>query len=90
MSRDRKGLERILQSDRDLLRRLRQQGMTYAQECSDLGCKGTGTTQVLNWVVRRGVKPDTSAVQNGEGKVWIVTEIGGETEVPREVATGRW
>jgi glycosyltransferase involved in cell wall biosynthesis len=46
-----------LESDRDLLSRLRQQGMTYARESLTWDAKAHATTQVLNWAARRGVKP---------------------------------
>ena len=49
-----------LRSNRDLLSRLRRQGMTYAQECLTWDAKAQRTTQVLNWAVRRGRKPDLS------------------------------
>jgi len=56
-------MEKILAdlgSDRDLLDRLRRQGMTYARECLTWDAKAQRTTQVLNWAVRRGPKPDLS------------------------------
>lgn len=43
--------------NRDLLNRLRQQGMTYAREHLTWDAKAQSTTLVLNWVVRRGPKP---------------------------------
>jgi glycosyltransferase involved in cell wall biosynthesis len=46
-----------LECNRDLLSRLRQQGMTYARECLTWDAKAQATTQVLNWAARRGVKP---------------------------------
>jgi glycosyltransferase involved in cell wall biosynthesis len=46
-----------LASNRDVLIRLRQQGMTYARECLTWDAKAQATTQVLNWAVHRGVKP---------------------------------
>jgi len=48
---------RNLASNRDLLNRLRQQGMSYASERLTWDAKAQATTQVLNWVVRRGPKP---------------------------------
>jgi glycosyltransferase involved in cell wall biosynthesis len=42
----------------ELVERLRKQGMTYARECLTWEAKALSTTQVLNWVVRRGPKPD--------------------------------
>ena len=47
-----------LASDRDLLNRLRKQGMSYARECLTWEAKAYSTSQVLNWAVRRGPKPD--------------------------------
>lgn len=46
-----------LAGNRELLNRLRQQGMSYARECLTWDAKAQRTTQVLNWVVRRGPKP---------------------------------
>ena len=54
-------MERILTdlaANRDLLNRLRQQGMSYARECLTWDAKAQSTTRVLNWAVRRGPKPD--------------------------------
>ena len=54
-------MEKILASlaqDRDLLNRLRQQGMRYARERLTWDAKAQSTTGVLNWVLRRGPKPD--------------------------------
>jgi glycosyltransferase involved in cell wall biosynthesis len=48
----------LLEADRDLLCELRQRGMTYARECLTWEAKAQATTQVLNWVVGRGPKPD--------------------------------
>ncbi len=47
-----------LAGNRDLLNRLRQQGMSYARERLTWDAKAQSTTQVLNWAVRRGPKPD--------------------------------
>jgi glycosyltransferase involved in cell wall biosynthesis len=47
-----------LAKDRDLLNRLRQGGISYARECLTWDAKAQRTTQVLNWVVRQGPKPD--------------------------------
>jgi glycosyltransferase involved in cell wall biosynthesis len=47
-----------LAKDRELLSRLRQQGMIFARECLTWDAKAQATTQVLNWVVGRGPKPD--------------------------------
>jgi glycosyltransferase involved in cell wall biosynthesis len=54
-------IEKILDGlarDRDLLGRLRQQGMAYARECLTWEAKAQRTSQVLNWAVRRAPKPD--------------------------------
>ncbi len=47
-----------LAANRNLLVRLRQQGMCYARECLTWDAKAEATTQVLNWAVGRGPKPD--------------------------------
>jgi glycosyltransferase involved in cell wall biosynthesis len=47
-----------LEGNRDLIYRLRQQGMCYARQCLTWDAKAQATTQVLNWVVGRGPKPD--------------------------------
>jgi glycosyltransferase involved in cell wall biosynthesis len=47
-----------LAANRQLLNRLRQQGMSYARECLTWDAKAQATTQVLNWAVGRGPKPD--------------------------------
>jgi glycosyltransferase involved in cell wall biosynthesis len=54
-------MERILRDlagNRNLLDRLRQQGMSYARECLTWDAKAQATSQVLHWVVRQGPKPD--------------------------------
>jgi glycosyltransferase involved in cell wall biosynthesis len=47
-----------LAGNRDLLNRLRQQGMSYARECLTWDAKAQITSQVLNWAVGQGSKPD--------------------------------
>src|SRR4029077_2291085 len=47
-----------LASNRDLLNRVRQKGISYARERLTWDAKAQSTTQVLNWVVRRGPKPN--------------------------------
>ncbi len=47
-----------LAANRDLLNRLREQGMSYARERLTWDAKAQSTTRVLNWAVRRGPKPD--------------------------------
>jgi glycosyltransferase involved in cell wall biosynthesis len=49
---------RDLAGNRDLLNRLRQRGMSYARECLTWDAKAQSTSEVLNWVVGRGSKPD--------------------------------
>jgi glycosyltransferase involved in cell wall biosynthesis len=46
-----------LASNRELLNRLREQGMSYARECLTWDAKAERTTRVLNWVSGRGPKP---------------------------------
>jgi glycosyltransferase involved in cell wall biosynthesis len=47
-----------LAHDRSLLERLRQQGMAYARERLTWDGKAQDTSRVLQWVLRRGPKPD--------------------------------
>jgi glycosyltransferase involved in cell wall biosynthesis len=47
-----------LAHDRPLLERLRKQGMAYARERLTWDAKAQDTTQILNWVLQRGAKPD--------------------------------
>jgi len=47
-----------LANDRDLVNRLRCQGMSYARECLTWDAKAERTTRVLNWAVGRAPKPD--------------------------------
>jgi glycosyltransferase involved in cell wall biosynthesis len=47
-----------LAQDRDLLNRLRQQGMSYARESLTWDAKAQILTRILTWAVRRGPKPD--------------------------------
>jgi glycosyltransferase involved in cell wall biosynthesis len=47
-----------LASDRSLLERLRQQGMSYARERLTWDAKAQATTRVLHWAVKQGPKPD--------------------------------
>jgi glycosyltransferase involved in cell wall biosynthesis len=54
-------MERILNdlaANRDLLYRLRRQGLSYAKECLTWDAKAYSTALVLHWVVGRGPKPD--------------------------------
>jgi glycosyltransferase involved in cell wall biosynthesis len=47
-----------LAEDRGVLSRLRRQGMSYVRERLTWDAKAESTTQILNWVSRRGPKPD--------------------------------
>jgi glycosyltransferase involved in cell wall biosynthesis len=47
-----------LAHDRDRLERLRRQGMAYVRECLTWDAKAQAVTRVLDWVSRRGPKPD--------------------------------
>lgn len=49
-----------LEGNRDLLNRLRQQGISYARERLTWEAKALSTTRVLNWAVGRGPKPELS------------------------------
>jgi glycosyltransferase involved in cell wall biosynthesis len=49
---------RDLAGNRDLLNRLRQQGMSYVRERLTWDAKAESVTWVLNWAVRQGPKPD--------------------------------
>src|SRR5215472_15478267 len=54
-------MEKILMElahNRDRLEQLRRQGIAYVQECLTWEAKAKSITQVLNWAVRRGPKPD--------------------------------
>jgi hypothetical protein len=54
-------MEKILANlagNRDLLNRLRQQGVSYARERLTWDAKAQDTTRVLEWAVRQGPKPD--------------------------------
>jgi hypothetical protein len=47
-----------LANNRERLEQLRRQGMAYVRECLTWDAKAQAVTQVLNWVVRPGPKPD--------------------------------
>ena len=51
------GILTELANNRDLLGRLRRNGMTYARERLTWDAKAAATTEVLNWVVNRAPKP---------------------------------
>jgi starch synthase len=54
-------MEKILASlaqDRDLLNRLRQQGMSYARERLTWDAKAQTLTAIIRWVLRQGPKPN--------------------------------
>jgi glycosyltransferase involved in cell wall biosynthesis len=44
--------------DRNLVDRLRMEGMAYARECLTWEAKAEDTTRILRWVLRMGPKPD--------------------------------
>jgi len=48
----------ILADDRNLLNRLRQEGVSYARENFTWEAKARSTTGILNWAIGRGAKPD--------------------------------
>jgi glycosyltransferase involved in cell wall biosynthesis len=75
-----------LAGNRELLRRLRLQGMTYAQECLTWEAKAKSSTQVLNWVVGRGPKPDLPPSRMARVKCAVDLEDSGEASVLRDVA----
>lgn len=50
-----------LAENRDLLNRLRKQGMSYAREHLTWDAKALSTTEVLNWAVGRSPKPNLPA-----------------------------
>lgn len=54
-------IERILRNlagDRNLLERLRQQGMSYAQECLTWDAKAQALTTIMRWALRQSPKPN--------------------------------
>jgi glycosyltransferase involved in cell wall biosynthesis len=54
-------MDRILTElahNRDRLEQLRRQGMVYARECLTWDAKAQAVTRVLDWVSKRGPKPD--------------------------------
>jgi glycosyltransferase involved in cell wall biosynthesis len=77
-----------LASNRELLKRLRRQGMTYAEECLTWEAKAKSSTQVLNWVVGRGPKPDLPASRMARVKCVLDPETGSEARSLHDVAAG--
>ena len=60
-------MEKILTelvNNREHLEQLRRQGMAYARERLTWDAKAWDTTQVLNWAVRQGPKPDLPPPKN--------------------------
>lgn len=54
-------IEKILANlagDRDLLNRLRQQGMSYARECLTWDAKAQVLTAIMRWALRQGPRPN--------------------------------
>jgi hypothetical protein len=60
-----------LANDRELLERLRQQGMRYARECLSWDWKAQVTSQILAWAVGQGPKPDLQPPQDTVAKTVI-------------------
>jgi len=75
-----------LAGDRELLLRLRRQGMTYARECLTWEAKAKSSTQVLNWVVGRGPKPDLPPSRMARVRCVIEEENSGDGSVLSDVA----
>jgi glycosyltransferase involved in cell wall biosynthesis len=63
-----------LAHDRDLLERLRRQGMTYAREHLTWEAKAQDTTKVLHWVLQRGPKPDLRPPKVPDGSPGLLRE----------------
>lgn len=63
---------------RDQLTRIRQQGMSYARECLTWDAKAQRTTEVLEWVMRRGPKPNLAPpkVLKSGHQPWKASPIG--------------
>ena len=64
-------LDRVLKElagNRDLLKGLRERGMSYAKENLTWDAKAQRTTQVLNWAVRRAPKPVLLPPVRGGGR----------------------
>lgn len=54
-------MEKILMelaANRDLLKKLRRQGMAYVRECLTWDAKAQAVTRILYWAVRQGPKPE--------------------------------
>ena len=47
--------------NRDLLERLRQQGIAYARECLTWEAKAQSVTRIMHWALGQGPKPDLPA-----------------------------
>jgi glycosyltransferase involved in cell wall biosynthesis len=52
------GILERLAHNRDLLERLREQGMSYARESFTWDAKAQSITAIIRWVLRRGPKPN--------------------------------
>jgi glycosyltransferase involved in cell wall biosynthesis len=79
---------RDLAGDRGLLNRLRRQGMSYARECLTWEAKAQSTTQVLNWVVGRGPKPELPPSRMARVKCVIDLENAGAGSLRSDVTAG--
>jgi alpha-maltose-1-phosphate synthase len=74
-----------LAGDRELLLRLRRQGIIYARECLTWEAKAKSSTQVLNWVVGRGPKPDLPPSRMARVRCVIEEEDSGDGSALRDV-----
>lgn len=73
---------RNLAHNRGHLEQLRQQGMAYARERLTWEAKAQDTTRVLQWVLRRGPKPDLAppkALAAGIGSSQQVAAVSADT-----------
>jgi glycosyltransferase involved in cell wall biosynthesis len=80
-----------LAHNRDLLERLRRQGMAYARERLTWDAKAQDTTDVLQWVLQRGPKPDLcspKALDAGLGSLGenAAPSLGAEPQTDRDAS----
>jgi glycosyltransferase involved in cell wall biosynthesis len=71
-------MEKILTElahDRNRLQKLRRRGMAYARERLTWDAKAQDTTRVLDWVVRRGPKPDLLPPKELAGGIGLFRQI---------------
>jgi len=72
-----------LAKDRELLERLRQQGMRYARECLSWDRKAQLVTEILCWAARRGPKPDLRPPQDAAPAKLLPVFAGVGSLMPR-------